>query len=161
MNFGKLVLGFSVVMTVMSAVQAQTVQMERVKLETQFINEQGQAKNGQLDLAVQRYSDTLIIRDITAQNGDRFPIALRTGFAGASYMFAKDASNTQLLCSSFGYAYGAVSSITASVPRASKLSSALLVVDNSGKLVAGADDQQPSLSIVKCCKSLPCDNDGE
>lgn len=164
MKATQLVIGFTVaVMTLLTSGQTFAAKGERVKLDVQFANEAGQTQAGKLDLFVIAHSDgTASVSDITSRDGDRFPIALRTGFAGKSYMFQTGANNERALCGALGYSYGALSSVSAQGPKVDfNYSKVTIVTDNSGSFLAAGDYNTPSVSTVKCCKSAKCEADGE
>ena len=154
MKLSKMVFGVAFGLLSMSPALANT--FERVKLEVAFVD--GTMKQGKLDLLINSADNgNVYVRDVTAADGDRYPISLRTGITGASYMFQNTQQNAEFICNQLGLPKATVASITAKAPKNSfKYSDSLLVKTPSTNLSANGSGSFPSISIVKCCKTAEC-----
>lgn len=147
---------FGVVFGLLSMSPAFASSFERVKLNVAFVD--GSMKQGQLDLVINAADNgNIYVRDVTAADGDRYPISLRTGITGSSYMFQNTQQNAEFICNQLGLPKATVASVTAKAPKNSfKYSDRLLVKTPSTDLSANGDVNFQSISIVKCCKTAEC-----
>lgn len=154
---------FGAFLGLMAASTAVAGSFARVQLQVPFV-EFGEVKNGQFSLLTNSAgSGKIYVRDVTAGEGDRYPIALRTGLTGASFMVQDTHQNAKFICNELGFTNAAVVSVANQAPkRAFKFSDYLLSKTPSSYFQADASSAHfQAISIIKCCATSPCTPDGE
>jgi hypothetical protein len=147
----------------MAASTAVAGSFNRVQLQVPFVAN-GELKNGQFSLLTNSAGPGKIyVRDVTAAEGDRYPIALRTGLTGSSFMVQDTHQNAKYICGELGFTNAAVVSVANQAPKnAFKFSDYLLAKTPSSYFQADVSSQHfQSISIIKCCAAGPCTPDGE